>query len=146
MSRFWYNDFMKEIEVISRTVILDSSRILLCKGKGDYYSLPGGHVEFGETAEAALRRELMEELGAEVKSAKFIGSQENVFDQDGKRNHEFNFVFLVVLKSNEVRAAEDHLEFVWQHIETANYLPKELCVAVRKWRGDKEAFWLSSVT
>src|SRR3989344_5324044 len=74
---------MKEIEVISRAVILDGTRILLCKGKGNYYCLPGGHVEFGETAEAALRRELMEELGAEVKSAQFIGSHEKIFEKEG---------------------------------------------------------------
>src|SRR3989344_7456403 len=136
---------MKEIEGISRTGVLDGTRILLCKGKGDYYSLPGGHVEFGEAAEVALRRELMEELGAEVKSAQFIGSHENIFDQEGQCRHEFNFVFLAVLESNEVRAAEDHIEFAWQDIETANYLPKELSSAVRKWRSDKETFWLSSV-
>jgi len=137
---------MKEIEVISRAVILDGTRILLCKGKGNYYCLPGGHVEFGETAEAALRRELMEELGAEVKSAQFIGSHENIFDQEGQRRHELNFVFLTALKSSEVKAAEDHLEFVWQDIEPANYLPRELCAAVRKWRNDKKTLWLSSVT
>ncbi|MBP5743174.1 MAG: NUDIX domain-containing protein [Paludibacteraceae bacterium] len=46
------------------------------KGKLD---LPGGFVEFAETAEEALRREIKEELNIEVKNIKFEFSMPNIY-------------------------------------------------------------------
>ena len=36
--------------------------------------LPAGYIDKGETAEAALRRELREELGLEARPLRFLGS------------------------------------------------------------------------
>lgn len=36
----------------------------------DFYMLPGGRVEDGESLEAALKREIFEELGVELSNAK----------------------------------------------------------------------------
>jgi ADP-ribose pyrophosphatase YjhB (NUDIX family) len=99
-------------EIIARGVILNNGKILLCKRKDrDYSFLPGGHVEFGETTEAALAREVNEELGVSLKSAKFIGALENIFIQNGIKRHEINLVFEVLLDRMTGKSAEDHLEF-----------------------------------
>lgn len=52
-----------------RWYILDpQDRILLVRhASGELWTLPGGHVETGETIFAALKREIMEELGLGVK-------------------------------------------------------------------------------
>ena len=56
------------IHVLSRAVIIDQDHIFLCKTRDlviNSYFLPGGHVEHGESVEALLLRELVEESGAE---------------------------------------------------------------------------------
>ncbi len=53
----------------------------------------GGHVEFGEYAEDALRRELLEEIGQSLCDLRLLGVLENMFEWDGARAHEVVFVF-----------------------------------------------------
>jgi 8-oxo-dGTP diphosphatase len=52
-------------------VIVKNKKILLIKRKQEpyrgQYALPGGFVEYGETVEAALQREVLEETGLVVK-------------------------------------------------------------------------------
>ncbi len=59
----------KQIEVCAGATILDEEgRILLAKSQKwkDKYTVPGGHVEYGESLETALRREITEEMGIDV--------------------------------------------------------------------------------
>lgn len=58
--------------------ILDGDRILLSRyAAGAYrnYALIAGYVEIGETLEDALRREIMEEVGLNVKNIRFYDDQ-----------------------------------------------------------------------
>ena len=57
------------------------SRLDLAGKRMHYYSLPGGKLDPGESTEAAVRRELMEEMGIEIRVRKQIGHYRGkVFD------------------------------------------------------------------
>lgn len=68
----------KSMVLVSAVVLFDrQSRVLLCRrprGKplAGYWELPGGKIEENESAEAALVRELAEELGLKVDEANLI--------------------------------------------------------------------------
>jgi len=70
---------MQKIEVrVDAVIFNDQGEILLAKHEKDgrsYWVLPGGHLQFGETLDGAVRRELREELGfedVEVKELLFV--------------------------------------------------------------------------
>jgi len=56
-------------------------------------SLPGGHVELGETRKAALIREMKEELSIEVKKTRFIKKSRWVAS-NGERQNVYYFLIL----------------------------------------------------
>lgn len=53
----------------------------------------GGGIGFGEVASDAARREIREELGAEIRRVRHLGVLENVFTYDGRSGHEIAFIF-----------------------------------------------------
>jgi NAD+ diphosphatase len=60
-------------------VVIDGDRVLLVRRaneplKGEW-SIPGGAVEAGETLQAAVAREVLEETGVHVSSARYVASQ-----------------------------------------------------------------------
>jgi ADP-ribose pyrophosphatase YjhB (NUDIX family) len=121
----------KNIEFIARGIIFQKGKILLCKRKdGDYYFFPGGHIEFGELAEDALKREIKEEVGAKVKKCKFVSVLENVFRDKNKTTHEINLVFQAEINKKDVRALENHLEFCW--MERSEFLKKTVLPTLLK--------------
>jgi len=76
-------------ELIVRALIIRNRKILVCQSVGrDYFFLPGGHIEFGESMRAALKRELYEEMEAKITASQFIGGIENIFMQDEVKMHD----------------------------------------------------------
>ncbi|GLI26214.1 NUDIX hydrolase [Agromyces rhizosphaerae] len=55
----------------------------------------GGGIEFGETAEEALRREFVEELGVALGRVELLEVVENIFTYEGTPGHEIAHVFAV---------------------------------------------------
>jgi 8-oxo-dGTP diphosphatase len=111
----------RAIEIIARGVWIEHGQILLCRNiAGGYFYLPGGHVEFGEPAGEALRREFVEEAGIRVQADECLLVGESSFEQAGKVRHEINLVFHVEHASpssgtapTPVRSLEPHIDFEW---------------------------------
>ncbi len=63
--------------------------------KGQFFCRPlGGGVEFGESSEQALQREMHEELGVAVRMVRKLGVLESRFVHDGRAGHEIVIVWL----------------------------------------------------
>ena len=103
-------------------------RILLLRSHkfNDLYTIPGGHIELGETAEEALRREVKEETGLEVYDIAFLMYQDFVFDEAfWKRKH---FVFLDFTCKTDctiVQLNDEAQDYQWTTPADALNLPVE---------------------
>ncbi len=77
---------MKQPRVGVAIVVVQDGKILLGKRKGSFaageWSCPGGHLEFGETVEECMHRELEEETGLKVLSYQLGPWVSTVFDDE----------------------------------------------------------------
>ncbi|QLD13030.1 tetratricopeptide repeat protein [Microbacterium oleivorans] len=102
------------VRAISVAVIVTDGHVLAEEypaeaGAPGFLRAPGGGIEFGETAAAAMRRELREELAAEVDDLRLLAVTENIFDRPQKRGHEIVHVFAVRSASLEALPVTDRL-------------------------------------
>jgi 8-oxo-dGTP pyrophosphatase MutT (NUDIX family) len=86
------------IRVIAICVIRKADRWLVVDGNDPAtrrrFCRPlGGGIHTGERSQAAVVRELREEIGMEVSYLCFRGVLENLFDLDGRTHHEIMFVY-----------------------------------------------------
>jgi 8-oxo-dGTP diphosphatase len=139
------------IELIARALLIQHGRILLCRSiAGDYYYLPGGHVDFGEPAAAALERELMEEGGISARASGCLLVHESTFETRGRKQHELNVVFHVELESpaaDAIKSLEPEIELIW--LDLAAIVETDLRpVAMKAWLTSSNAAqrcWLSTI-
>jgi len=66
----------------------------------DFWSLPGGRCEFFEISKDTLRREMKEEIGAEIKIIRPLYFVENFFNFEGKDYHELSIFYLIEFPSD----------------------------------------------
>ncbi len=133
------------IEIIARAVILSGDQLLVCQVKGtDWCFLPGGHVDFGEPAEKALAREVMEELGIPATVRSFLGAVENLYEEDGAQHHEINLMFSVQVETTQLTSREGHIQFSLidvTQLPELKLLPDQLKRALLNWFSDRRPFW-----
>lgn len=95
-----------KIKVKAMCLLLQGDKVLVVDGgffkstshdriitPDNFYRVVGGSVEFNETAEEAVRREVMEEIGVQVKNLEFLEVVENRFVYHGEKGHEIVFVY-----------------------------------------------------
>ena len=82
-------------------IIFNKNYVLLHRAEKDnFWALPGGRVELLEPSKDALKREMQEELGVEVRVDKLIWIVETFFKDGGTLFHEMGLYYLVELPKN----------------------------------------------
>ena len=115
----------RELQIVRAGVgilTLKGNKILLGKRKGshgtDEYCGPGGHVEYGETMEQAILRELAEECGITVKNLRLLCVVDLLTYMP---RHYLNVGFVAEWESGEPQALEpdNFASWGWYDIDTA---------------------------
>lgn len=106
---------MKEknrLEFGVKALILRDDKFLVMHNNGikaDLWELPGGRMEFGETAEETLKREIMEETGLIVSPIKLLDTWNLI-----KVDHQITgIIYLCSIEEGEVTLSEEHDSFKW---------------------------------
>ncbi|MCS4538339.1 MAG: NUDIX domain-containing protein [Thaumarchaeota archaeon] len=99
-------------------LIINKDKLLLVKSpkwKYQKWTVPGGHIEVGESAEQAIVREAKEETGLDVIPIKLLLVQEAVFSEEYyKPMHYLFFDFLCKAKNDNVKLDNRELnEYRW---------------------------------
>lgn len=103
---------MTAIRPIALAAVRRGDDLLVFEGhdatKGETFYRPlGGGIEFGEPAVVALRRELREELAAELSRVELLGVLENIFAAYGRQGHEIVFVYAADLAEPSLYEHDD---------------------------------------
>jgi len=95
-------------------VVIKNKKILLMKRKNepfkDYWAIPGGFVERGETLRKAVKREALEETGLKVSPKKIIGFYDN--PKRDSRGHVIALAFLCMPKGGKLKPQPEEVSDV----------------------------------
>ncbi len=83
----------------------DEKKIFMLKTENGYWDLPGGHLEFGETPEEGLLREVKEEIGVETQIKRLSSIFTIILDLSNgkslKQRHYVVLAFRGILKNKK---------------------------------------------
>ncbi len=142
----------------AKAIVIDQGRVLLnrCTSRfGEYYALPGGGQNPGETLIEAVKRELLEETGYRVKPMRLSGIYERVADRPGADGedicHKLYFIFLCKLADPRPLRPTEHDRFQigleWVNIRdvrTSNLFPHAIRDNFNALIGSGETIYIGS--
>lgn len=107
-----YEQMVKYMPIVSiEALIVSGGKLLFLKrsnkpAKGQWW-FPGGRIRKTESLEEALYREIKEETGLEIISAKFVGVYSRVFPE----RHDITVAYLCRSKESVVHLNDEHSEY-----------------------------------
>lgn len=119
-------DRARPMEITVKTVIINpKGQVLIIKRADDDYTnaskwdLPGGLLEFNETVEEVLQREVLEETGLKIKVGPIIRVCEFFKDSELFKKEKRSLRFIAYSQNDEVKLSEEHSKFLWLDIDDA---------------------------
>jgi 8-oxo-dGTP diphosphatase len=109
----------KKIDFGVKAFIIHNDKFLVMHNYGeeqDLWELPGGRLEFGETAEKTVVRELIEETGLLIEPLKILDTWDLV-----QENYQITgIIYLCKLKEGEVKLSHEHDAYKWIDVERSS--------------------------
>ena len=105
-------------------IVNEDGDILIGKRKGSHaqkYSIPGGHLDLGETFEQGAIREIKEETNLDILNPKVIAVTNNLETYKNEGRHYISVVLVVTKYSGELKNTEPEKCEGWNWIN-----PKDL--------------------
>lgn len=118
---------MKTIEVVAAIIVKGDQVFATQRGYGDFkgwWEFPGGKIEAGECPQEALKREIVEELEAEIE----VGDLLETVEWDYPAFHLTMHCFVCSLKSESLHLNE-HADSAWltkDTLDSVKWLPADL--------------------
>lgn len=118
---------MKTKRVVAGIIREENKIFATQRGHGEfngYWEFPGGKIEFGETPEEALEREMEEELATKVE----VGELVQMVEYDYPDFHLSMYCYLCSVIEGDLQLIE-HLDAKWLSAETinsVNWLPADM--------------------
>lgn len=126
----------KIVRVGVAVIVVRDGKVLLGKRKGSHgagtWAFPGGHLEFGETIEQAIKRELLEETGMTTEEV-VLGPYTNDFMPEEDKH----YITLFTIAKNslgepavkEPHKCEKWEWFAWDKLLKPQFIPLKNLVA-----------------
>lgn len=129
-------------------IMQKGSKVLMVRRKKDPFkdmlALPGGFINEGETAEGAMKREVLEETSLEVEPIEILG----VYSDPARdpRRHTLTVVFVAIITGGSEKASDDAAGLEWVEFASPSRLAfdhAQIIADYRKWRVSAGTFWSS---
>nr|WP_255723614.1 NUDIX domain-containing protein [Sporosarcina sp. ACRSL] len=109
-------------------VTKDKTEVLVqCDVDESFYRLPGGSIEFGETAVDAIKRELIEEYDLSLDIGKLACVSESIIQYDGKKRHDCTLIHWCSIdeknKKTYVHKENSKIKLIWRTISQLRERP-----------------------
>lgn len=122
MENIRFHITVKGIVVYHRRVLLLKRARPSTDGLG-YWELPGGGLEYGETPNQALIRELKEETGLQI----YVVKPAYTFTKIRSDYQTVGIGYLSITHSDKIVLSDEHTDYLWCEIEDLqNYLCEEI--------------------
>ncbi|MBS5889199.1 MAG: (deoxy)nucleoside triphosphate pyrophosphohydrolase [Clostridium sp.] len=120
---------MKNIHVSAAIIMKDNKIFVTQRGYGefkDWWEFPGGKIEEGETPEECLKREIKEELEADINIDKYLCTVE--YDYPNFHLKMECFICSLIDGHLELVEAEDAKFITNDQLDNIDFLPADLLV------------------
>ena len=115
------------VSTVGALIFNSSDEVLMIRTHkwSNKWGIPGGKIKWGETSEAALRREIKEETDLKVKDIKFVLVQDCIHSKEFYHDAHFvllNYTCLCAGKNPNVKLNDEGQEFRWLSLAEAKKL------------------------